>query len=54
MTELARRAGARIVKEPQDVFWGGYHSYFADPDGYYWEIAWNPDWQLDDQDLLKF
>ncbi len=53
MTELARRAGARIVKEPQDVFWGGYHSYFADPDGYYWEIAWNPEWQLDDQDLLK-
>ena len=53
MTELARRAGARIVKEPQDVFWGGYHSYFADPDGYYWEIAWNPEWQLDDQNLLK-
>ena len=31
--ELVRNAGGRIVKEPQDVFWGGYHAYFADPDG---------------------
>ncbi|HLR42188.1 MAG TPA: VOC family protein, partial [Pseudogracilibacillus sp.] len=31
--ELARQAGAKIVKEPQDVFWGGYHAYFADLDG---------------------
>ncbi len=38
--ELARNAGAKIVKEPQDVFWGGYHAYFADFDGYYWEVAW--------------
>ncbi len=26
-------------KRPQDVFWGGY---FEDPEGYYWEVAWNP------------
>lgn len=26
--ELARSAGAKIVKEPQDVFEGGYHAYF--------------------------
>jgi uncharacterized protein len=37
--ELARKAGAKIVKEPQDVFWGGYHAYFSDPDGYYWEAT---------------
>ena len=35
-------AGARAVKTPQDVFWGGYSGYFADPDGYLWEVAWNP------------
>lgn len=35
-------AGAKSVKPPQDVFWGGYSGYFADPDGYLWEIAWNP------------
>jgi catechol 2,3-dioxygenase-like lactoylglutathione lyase family enzyme len=35
-------AGARPVKTPQKVFWGGYSGYFADPDGYLWEVAWNP------------
>jgi hypothetical protein len=34
--------GARPVKKPQDVFWGGYSGYFADPDGYLWEVAYNP------------
>ena len=38
--ELAKKAGSTIVKEPQDTFWGGYHAYFADPDGYYREVAW--------------
>jgi uncharacterized protein len=32
----------KIVKEPQKVFWGGYSSYIADPDGNLWEIAYNP------------
>ncbi len=35
-------AGATAVKPPQDVFWGGYHAYFADLDGYLWEVAYNP------------
>jgi catechol 2,3-dioxygenase-like lactoylglutathione lyase family enzyme len=34
--------GARSVKPPREVFWGGYSSYFADPDGYLWEVAFNP------------
>jgi uncharacterized glyoxalase superfamily protein PhnB len=34
--------GATLVKPPQKVFWGGYSGYFADPDGYLWEIAHNP------------
>jgi catechol 2,3-dioxygenase-like lactoylglutathione lyase family enzyme len=38
----ARSAGAVIVKEAQDTFWGGYAGYFQDPDGHLWEIAWNP------------
>ncbi len=38
----AEAAGARILKPAQDVFWGGHHGYFADPDGHIWEIAWNP------------
>ena len=39
---LAVAAGATPMKKPQDVFWGGYSGYFADPDGFLWEVAWNP------------
>ena len=35
-------AGATLVRPGQEVFWGGYAGYFADPDGHYWEVAWNP------------
>ena len=34
--------GAVPVKAPQTVFWGGYSSYVADPDGHLWELAHNP------------
>ena len=50
--ELAKRAGAVIAKEPQRVFWGGYSGYFIDPNGYYWEVAYNPHWSFDEQDML--
>lgn len=52
--ELVRSADGKIVKEPQDVFWGGYHAYFADLDGYYWEVAWGPNFKYDDQGMLVF
>ncbi len=42
LMKQAEAAGARIVKPAQDVFWGGYSGYFADPDGHLWEVAWNP------------
>ena len=45
-------AGARPIKELQDVFWGGYSGYFADPDGHLWEVAWNPFFPLDEQGHL--
>ena len=38
----ALAAGATWTKPPQDVFWGGYSGYFADPEGNLWEVAWNP------------
>lgn len=40
LTAQAEAAGAIIKKPPQETFWGGYAAYFADPDGYLWEIAW--------------
>jgi catechol 2,3-dioxygenase-like lactoylglutathione lyase family enzyme len=42
VVQLAVAAGAKLVKQPQEVFWGGYSGYFADPDGYLWEVAYNP------------
>ena len=51
---LVRNAGGTIVKEPQDVFWGGYHAYFAVLDGYYWEVAWGPDFRYDEKGMLVF
>lgn len=52
--ELVKNAGGVIEKEPQEVFWGGYHAYFADLDGYYWEVAWGPDFKYDEDGLLQF
>ena len=52
--ELACKAGATISKEPQKTFWGGFHAYFADPDGYYWEVAYNPFVPFDENDMLQF
>lgn len=38
----ARSAGADPVAEAVEREWGGYTGYFGDPDGYRWEIAYNP------------
>jgi len=51
--ERARLAGASIMKEAQDTFWGGFSGYFADLDGYYWEVAWGPMFEFTDDGALK-
>jgi len=38
----------RIVKQPEEVIWGGYSGYIADPDDNLWEIAFNPFLPLDE------
>jgi uncharacterized protein len=45
--------GVNILKEPQKVSWGGYSSYFADPDGNCWEVAYNPFFPFDENGNLK-
>lgn len=40
--DAVKAAGGKVLKEAQDVFWGGHHGYFADPDGHVWEVAFNP------------
>ena len=39
--ETARAAGA-AVHDATERDWGGYTGYFIDPDGFRWEIAFNP------------
>ena len=38
----AAAAGAEITRPAQRREWGGYSGYFADPDGFRWEVAYNP------------
>ena len=45
---LAEKAGGKIVKPAQDVFWGGHSGYFTDLDRYYWEVAWAPNLTFDE------
>lgn len=37
----AQAAGAEVTP-PQERVWGGYSGYFTDPDGFRWEVCWNP------------
>lgn len=38
----AEAAGGKLLKPAQNTLWGGYDGYFSDPDGFLWEVAWNP------------
>ncbi|WOO43074.1 VOC family protein [Rubellicoccus peritrichatus] len=51
---LAEKSGGIIVKQAQDVFWGGHSGYFSDPDGYYWEVAWAPNAIFDEKGNIEF
>jgi uncharacterized protein len=44
-----RQKGVKIIKEPEKVFWGGYRGYIADVEENYWEIAYNPFLELDNE-----
>jgi uncharacterized protein len=43
----ALAAGATPLKPPGPAFWGGHTAYFADPDGFPWELAHNPFFPFD-------
>ena len=44
--DAAEAAGATILKPAQRGDFGGFHGYFADPDGFRWEVATNPGWSV--------
>ena len=49
----ALTCGAKAVKQPEKVFWGGYSGYVADSDGHLWEIAHNPFAPMDENGHLQ-
>jgi catechol 2,3-dioxygenase-like lactoylglutathione lyase family enzyme len=46
-------AGASLVRPADKVFWGGFRGYFADPDGFLWEVCCNPFMPLDADGFVK-
>ena len=51
--EEARKAGARIGREPATTFWGGYSGVFIDLDGHPWEVAHNPGWTITESGTVQ-
>ena len=49
-----QRAGGEITRSPDEPPHGGYRGYVRDPDGHLWEIAYNPDWQMDSAGFTRF
>lgn len=54
LIEVAVACGATLLKPAQEAVWGGYSGYFADPDAFAWEIAWNPAWTLETDGSLRY
>jgi uncharacterized protein len=52
LLERATAAGAKLIKAPQATPWGRV-ACFLDLDGYAWEVAYNPRWSLDEDELLS-
>jgi len=51
--EEAVAAGATLLKPAQEAFWGGYSGYFADPDGFPWEVAWDPSFPIAEDGSIR-
>jgi predicted lactoylglutathione lyase len=49
----AKAAGAKILKPAQQASWGGYSGYFADPDNFAWEVAFNPSFPIDEDGAIQ-
>lgn len=54
LIDTAVAAGGRLLRPPSSPPWGGVRGYFADPDGFAWEVAWNPAMELDPRGRVRF
>jgi catechol 2,3-dioxygenase-like lactoylglutathione lyase family enzyme len=50
--DAAVAAGATLLKPAERAEWGGVSGYFADPDGYAWEVAFNPSFMPDENGVI--
>jgi catechol 2,3-dioxygenase-like lactoylglutathione lyase family enzyme len=53
VVERAVAAGARLITQPREAAFGGYHGHFADPNGIVWEVAHNAGWSVDDSGAVS-
>ncbi len=47
-------AGGKLLRAADAPPHGGFRGYVADPDGHAWEIAWNPQWAIDEEGHVTF
>lgn len=53
VVERMRAAGGEVVREPAAQPWGGVSGYVADPDGFRWEVVWNPGLTVDPDGTVR-
>lgn len=53
LLDEAVAAGATLTQPAGKVFWGGFRGYFADPDGFLWEVCYNPFIPLDADGFIR-
>ena len=46
-------AGGSLVLAGEKAPWGGFRGYFADPDGFLWEVCFNPFFPLDEHGFVQ-
>lgn len=51
--DRVRDMGGHVLKEAEDASWGGRSGYFSDPDGFLWEVAWNPHFPIRDDGSIE-
>ena len=49
----AERAGGSVKRPAAKAEWGGTTGAFADPEGYVWEVAHNPDWKIEQDGSIR-
>ncbi len=46
-------AGGSLIRAGGKASWGGFRGYFADPDGFLWEVCFNPFFPLDEDGFVQ-